>query len=158
MYVMGEARGFLKSARTRLKEMTHRIGLRHTWVSPDTRRIPCRSCAQTTLRRPCARGGRLGDTSSPQYRHRGSSEWRDKCRGRYCKLAEVSNAMRLPKMGFAQISFEEDGSKWGCNAEIMKTYRVAEDPLDGSFLNEVFYRCHLELQRPDHQDQVIRIR
>ena len=61
-------------------------------------------------------------------------------------------------MGFAQVSFEDDESKWGRKTENMKTYRVAEDPLDDSFLNEVFYRCHLELQHPGHQDQVIRIR
>ena len=29
------------------------------------------------------------------------------------------------------------------------------DPLDGSFLNEVFYRCRLELQHPGQRDQEI---
>ncbi len=61
-------------------------------------------------------------------------------------------------MGSAQVSFKDEGSEWEHKAEKMRTYRVAEGPLDGSFPNEVFYRCHLELQHPGHQDQVIRSR
>ena len=38
------------------------------------------------------------------------------------------------------------------------THRAAKDPLDGSFLNGAFYRCHLELQRPGHRDQEVRKR
>ena len=40
----------------------------------------------------------------------------------------------------------------------MKTYRVVMDPLDGSFPNEAFYRCHLESQHPGQLDQEIRNR
>ena len=36
----------------------------------------------------------------------------------------------------------------GTQGETTKTYRAAKDPLDGSFLNGAFYRCHLELQHP----------
>jgi hypothetical protein len=46
----------------------------------------------------------------------------------------------------------------GTQGEKRKTYRVAKDPLDGSFLNGAFYQCHLELQHPDLRDQEIRNR
>jgi hypothetical protein len=41
----------------------------------------------------------------------------------------------------------------GTRGEKRKTYRAAKDPLDGSFLNGAFYRCHLELQYPGLRDQ-----
>jgi hypothetical protein len=46
----------------------------------------------------------------------------------------------------------------GTRKEKIKTYRAAMDPLDGSFPNGAFYRCHLELQHPGQRDQEIRNR
>jgi hypothetical protein len=46
----------------------------------------------------------------------------------------------------------------GTQGEKTKRYRAVKDPLDGSFLNGAFYRCHLESQHPGHRDQEIRNR
>lgn len=41
----------------------------------------------------------------------------------------------------------------GTQKEKIKTNRVAMDPLDGSFPNGAFYRCHLESRCPGERDQ-----
>ena len=128
IYIIGEAQSSLKSSRARWKEMAHRIGLRHAQVSHRTRRSLFRFCAQTTPRRPCAPEGRLDDTLSPQYRHKGSSGWRGMCRGRCYKSTEVSDKGKH-EMGFAQISFEDEESEWEQKVENMRTLPSCRGPI-----------------------------
>ena len=129
IYRFGEAQSSLKSSRARWEEMAHRIGLRHAQVSHRTRRSPFRFCAQTTLRRPCAQEGRLDDTLSPQYQHRGSSGWRDMCRGRCYKLAEVSDPRGNTKWDSHKSAWKMRKSEWEYNVENMKTLPSCRGPI-----------------------------